>query len=517
MQLDRIQIQPRLRNGWQAIDLGWVMARRWWWPLALSWALPHFALLALLLAILPGEHWWIAFSATWWLKPLWDAAPLYLISRALFGERVSLPQTWRAVLAQMRWEILPWLLWRRFSPTRSMDMPVTVLEQLRAGARSKRLAVLHLQNTGAGGWLTIVCAHLEIAIGFGLLGLLYWLLPESALPSFDDIWSGDHTGLSLVYYMAFEIGAALVAPFYVAAGFSLYINRRIELEGWDIEIRFRHLAAARRARSAVAALSFGGLLLGALLSMPFATSRAIAEDIAPTEIELRVEQKEAQARIERILAGPDFKAKDTVQGWRWKRDPETGKAESIPQWLIDVAEWLESRFDKSDSKHHRRVVGSAEILRLVLGIALVGLFAWLLYRYRDTLREWLRLPPPKTRKSTAPEVLFGLDVRAQSLPDDVITNVRKLWQQQQPREALSLLYRAALAQLLQRFALPFRDDMTEGECVLIANDGAPADTAEFFAKLTRTWQRLAYAHIAPDAATLDAHCAQWQRVFGDAC
>ena len=30
---------------------------------------------------------------------------------------------------------------------------------------------------------------------------------------------------------------AMLAPFYVSCGFMAYINRRIVLEGWDIEIR----------------------------------------------------------------------------------------------------------------------------------------------------------------------------------------------------------------------------------------------------------------------------------------
>ena len=31
----------------------------------------------------------------------------------------------------------------------------------------------------------------------------------------------------------------LVEPFFVAAGFAMYLNRRVELEAWDIEQEFR--------------------------------------------------------------------------------------------------------------------------------------------------------------------------------------------------------------------------------------------------------------------------------------
>jgi hypothetical protein len=44
---------------------------------------------------------------------------------------------------------------------------------------------------------------------------------------------------NLLYFTAF----GLVGPIYAAAGFTLYLNRRIELEGWDIELKFRRLTA----------------------------------------------------------------------------------------------------------------------------------------------------------------------------------------------------------------------------------------------------------------------------------
>jgi hypothetical protein len=36
----------------------------------------------------------------------------------------------------------------------------------------------------------------------------------------------------------------VLEPFYVAAGFAMYLNRRVELEAWDIEQEFRLAFAA---------------------------------------------------------------------------------------------------------------------------------------------------------------------------------------------------------------------------------------------------------------------------------
>jgi len=39
--------------------------------------------------------------------------------------------------------------------------------------------------------------------------------------------------------IAYAVAVAFLEPFYVAAGFGMYINRRVELEAWDIEQEFR--------------------------------------------------------------------------------------------------------------------------------------------------------------------------------------------------------------------------------------------------------------------------------------
>jgi hypothetical protein len=39
--------------------------------------------------------------------------------------------------------------------------------------------------------------------------------------------------------VAYAVAVAFLEPFYVAAGFGMYVNRRVELEAWDIEQEFR--------------------------------------------------------------------------------------------------------------------------------------------------------------------------------------------------------------------------------------------------------------------------------------
>src|SRR5690606_35158648 len=88
-------------------------------------------------------------------------------------------------------------------------------------------------------WLTLLGVHLEALLAGSMMLLVGMLLP--------DILAGDWLDLVLtqneLLHILMLVGMALVAPFYVAGGFALYLNRRIELEAWDIDLVFRRLAA----------------------------------------------------------------------------------------------------------------------------------------------------------------------------------------------------------------------------------------------------------------------------------
>jgi hypothetical protein len=43
--------------------------------------------------------------------------------------------------------------------------------------------------------------------------------------------------------VAYAATVAFLEPFYVAAGFGMYLNRRVELEAWDVEQELRRVFA----------------------------------------------------------------------------------------------------------------------------------------------------------------------------------------------------------------------------------------------------------------------------------
>ncbi len=237
MQLNKLIIEPRVRSAWAAIDLGTLLARQFWWrgvALYLVLATPVF----ILLRYITDTDSWIPYICIWWLKPLFERPFLYSLSRELFSERMSLSRTLSNYKEWLYPSILQVLTLRRISPNRGMYAPVSLLEQPNAATYSKRTSVLGYKYGNGSTWLTIVFYHLESFLALATLVFLAFLFPEQAEDSLR-LFSEKDTKFQIITDLCLFLSMVIIAPFYCAAGFCLYICRRIELEGWDIEICFR--------------------------------------------------------------------------------------------------------------------------------------------------------------------------------------------------------------------------------------------------------------------------------------
>ena len=244
MKVDAIRLDLRPRGMFEAADLGvrLVSAHR-----RSVWAscAPVYAFLLLAAAtLLPfGEGW--AFLALFWLKPWFDRSILFVLARAAFGETTRFADLWAARRTVFVQGLLGALTLRRLSPWRSYVQPVLQLEGQRGKARRERVARILGSHRGAALGLQNAFAVAESAVVIGAMTLAGWLaIGDDAGPSFAAIYNGDSgwaTALSIACYAATVLG---VEPFFVGAGFAMYLNRRVELEAWDIEQEFR-LAFAR--------------------------------------------------------------------------------------------------------------------------------------------------------------------------------------------------------------------------------------------------------------------------------
>jgi hypothetical protein len=295
------------------------------------------------------------------------------------------------------------------------------------------------------------------------------------------------------------LAMALVMPFHCMAGFALYLNRRIELEAWDIEISFRNLASRRQASAAARAAA---LLSAALLLTTLCAA------LVPTGAEAagKHDRESASALIEEVLNGADFGTERSVRKWRFKDWGEDLDAGAFPEWIIDFIAWLEAH-----DGWWQGLSGIAFWLKILLVLLLGGLLIYLLRRYRGPLSRLRR----SAAREAAPEVLFGLDVTPESLPADVPSQVLLLWEQGAGREALGLLYRATLSRLIDRHQIAFRASHTEAECAGLVRACGVESLSNYFWQLTQVWRRLAYGHRLPLAETVRQLCADWTRELAD--
>ena len=469
MDLERLHIEVRPRSHFQALDLGVLMARRWYAPLLLLGGVP-LLLVAVLVSLLLHEHpAWIALIV-WWCKPACERLPLRYLSRAIFEGRV----TPASVLSEWRSTVPPGLhgalTWRRLSPRRSFEAPVWVLERLSGTVLAQRRRVLGGRAGSAALWLTVIGIHIESFLALALITTA-WMFVPGGEPSQLVSMIGQETEWQVwLSTLAGVVCIAAVMPFYVACGFSLYLNRRAELEAWDLEIAFRRLA--RRFVTAAA----------------LCTMLVVLPDGAWAEA---ASQAESRAVIVEVLDDETFTTMRTVR---------------YPAFLAD---WFAA--DDAEEVESRAWDGVFAVLaqfgEVLLWIGVGALVVWILARLNRM--DWTAPGAGRSRRTTLPGELFGMRLDEETLPDDVIDAARARWRADDPRGALSLLLRAALAEMVHAHGCRFRSGDTEGDCQAEVARNAPPDVQVRFGRLIEQWRLVAYAHRPVASDEFYRVCDDW--------
>ncbi len=214
------------------------------------------------------------------------------------------------------------------------------------------------------------------------------------------------------------------------------------------------------------------------------------------------------SEIKKILSGDDFAKKRTVERWRFiDLDDEQKKSEreKVPEWIINIVEY----FERNDSN----VVALSRGLEFFLWAILVGLIVFFVVRYREQLGGFFNNFGAQTPVPDLPSSMFGLDIKQDSIPEDVIQAARSAWSSDQPRDAVAILLRSSLILLLHEHNCRFFDSDTEAECCDRIDQQAPQAVSVYMRKLVTAWQSIAYAHVAPSDAVFDQLCQQWSEVF----
>ena len=481
----------------------------------------------------------------WWLRPVFDRIPLYVLSRAVFG---SVPTVADTLRAQLHWgwrPMLGLLTWRRFSPLRTAMLPVDLLEGASPAVMRERRRVIGAGNGGHASMLMLMCLHFILALQLSalLIPLMFVpneLLSETARGAWLTITENPPVWALIALNVVDWLAVALIEPFYIGAGFGLYLNRRTQLEAWDLEIAFRRM---RRRIGAAAGTALLALVCLAPLAMspvpawaqqtgtaseapdvadeaPQAQADAengeaavtdedgAAEDEATEDVDhasrtldeifgdQRVPHETFGRSVKKAYADGDLRPKQTVTTWKPKTKKDEKKAEKNP-FDMPSLRWLGSVFAFIAE------YGLWLLLAVLVGILIATAKRWL---------PWLQAVARPPLAEPEPVQVRSVD-HEEPLPPDIATSARRLWAQGQPRRALALLYRASVEAMAARIDAHLPPGATEAECLRASRRMPEAEDREAFQRVVRVWQYAAYGHSLPEAGDFEALLDQLARRF----
>jgi hypothetical protein len=243
VRVDAFAIKLRRRGNMEAADLGVRLCQsvaRQVYACYLAAALP---VAAVALACFEFAT-WMPILLIWWLKPWLDRTILFVLSRAVFAHRTTVGDLWRAQRHVWWSQLLSTITIRRLSPWRSFTQPVWQLEGLSLGELGRRLRQIRTGKAGAGFLITQAFSLIELALQLSVVSLVFWFAPSGMEPDLARIFTNEGArSMELAGAIGYSLVVLALEPFYVAAGFGLYLNRRVELEAWDIEQELRRAFA----------------------------------------------------------------------------------------------------------------------------------------------------------------------------------------------------------------------------------------------------------------------------------
>ncbi|MDR2072243.1 MAG: hypothetical protein LBP60_02270 [Spirochaetaceae bacterium] len=488
-----VPVSLRRRSGWEAADMGILLWRLNWKPILLFFSIP-FGLCTLALKLLPFQKIQEEAFGTlllWWIFPFLDRFVLQVVSVRFFNPRASVKQLFKG-LGRTLWRGLAGdLLWRRFSPFRSARMPVTVLEEFTGRQLYQRKQVLSRNGLDFGLPLTLICLGMEIILALGefafvlSMGQLFFPQTFPDTISMMELYAGNFSILSIINHI-------LTGSLYVCMGFGLYINSRVETEGWDIELLFKEIAQKKgppgsfiprpgNASSGAAR----GVLLGLFLFM--GTAFVVPQTAEPgsaggqgISAELLLPEKTAapeSAALDEVLASPDFgHYKQSRQLW-FKFNPI---------------------FRQSPGDF------SGKALRVVVIVALaaaLGIFAYTALRHVRFFQ---------TRKQQ--KTFDGGTEKTERDPQALLEQAERFYTEGRIREGWACCLGAFMAVLIRR-GLPLSDETTEYETLALARGRADIQTG-ILENFMHRWISFAYGGRDPGKEGFEVSVKDCRTLYG---
>ena len=188
----------------------------------------------------------------------------------------------------------------------------------------------------------------------------------------------------------------------------------------------------------------------------------------------------------------------------------SGKHKALrPQWISDDEPKKKKKKDKpADDSFLGWLSSFARFLSDTSRFLLWGVVAVLVAILAVSARHLINVRAFERRAKAAAAVshVRDLDVRPESLPDDVGAAAWALWQAGRVPEAMSLLYRGALSRLIHKYRVPITSSATEGECLDLARTSLQPPTLRYLTQVVRAWEASIYGGRTLSSAMGEALC-----------
>lgn len=193
-------------------------------------------------------------------------------------------------------------------------------------------------------------------------------------------------------------------------------------------------------------------------------------------------QTAIDAAVADLRHDPNLGGQTKVRTLRWVAEARTKPAATPPSWLLGLFDYLGQV--------------SGLLLWVAGALAVAAAAVWLLRMFRARIPQAVEVPPEAALRR-----VLDLDIRPDSLPQDVGATALELLRAGRVRDSLSLLYRASLSSAVHRFGVKIGAQHTEREVLGAIRLALDEPRARYFAELVATWQQVVYAGeiLAPDA------------------
>jgi len=462
----------RSRSVWEAVDSGVLL-----WRSNFVYFIPFFAvpvwIAACGLRLFSGEFFFIPYLGLWWLKPLFDRLVLHVVSKRFFGfPAASKFNALCSGISEMRRGLLGDLLWRRFSLGRAARMPVRVLERLGAKQFAARKKDLEGGGINFCSFVNVLGLALEAALLIG--EILFALMTANLFFPTAVEYLEENTQIAEVFiFVSFCFNYILVESLYVCMGFGLYINSRVEVEGWDLELLFKKFARPIKIAVLVCLFTF----------LPFS---AYSQSTGGFPDDFPVVNEQAVLDLQEILASPDFGGER--EGWTIRfKDKDI---EELPD--LD----LEAGLEKIRTFFGFFIRFFAVLIILTFA---VFVFYWLIKNRRQIIGgEIFTNKPFRLVKNRQP----GRHEKSAESLFSIFSMAEDFFQKGNLREAWAACFSGCLGAYSLSCSIAFPADATEYDCLALVRDAVDY-REQGFGEIVQNWILFAYADKPPDKTAFE--------------